>query len=312
MADIQKPVHYDTISIGSGEGGKYVCWDRASHGHKTAVIEHRWYGGSCPNVACLPSKNLLYSAEQLHNARTFAASGLLKVSGEIGVHIGKVRERKRQMVNELAEMHKGVFKATGAEMILGHARLLDEHTVQVDLDDDEKTTLTADHIILCTGSRAQVGDISGLNEATPLTHVELLELEEVPSHLIIVGGGYSGIEFAQAWRRFGAEVTVLERGDSILKNEDKDVVDALLDLLGEEGVRFHTKAYITSVTGRSGQAVMLCGTQDAKPFKIEGSHILIATGRIPSENTLLLDLKDYADLILRYRYGELRPRDCRY
>lgn len=275
--------HYDTLSIGSGEGGKFICFDRASHGYKTAVIEHKWYGGSCPNIACLPTKNILYAAEQLHNARKYAAAGVLKINGEIGVDMSVVRERKRAMVQGLTEMHKDVFKQTGAEMILGHAELIDRNTVEVELEEGGKRRLTADNIVLCTGSRAKIVNIPGLKEAEPLTNIELLELDEIPRHLLILGGGYSGIEFAQAWKRFGAKVTILERGASILKHEDADVVETLVGILEGEGVEFQTEVAVTNVSGISGKSVTLSGTQAGKPFSVEGSHILVASGRIPSK-----------------------------
>ncbi|KAF2253684.1 FAD-dependent pyridine nucleotide-disulfide oxidoreductase [Trematosphaeria pertusa] len=276
------PSHYDTISIGSGEAGKYICWNRASTGKKTAVIEHKWLGGSCPNIACLPSKNVLYSADILHNSQKYASTGLLKVKGASGVDMSVVRERKRDMVNGLIEMHEGVFKNSGAELILGHGRLLDAKTVEVELKDGGKKLMTADNIIICTGSRAKIDNTPGLKEAKPLTHIEMLELDVVPTHLIILGGGYSGIEFAQAYRRFGAEVTVIERNERILRNEDEDVSSALVDILKGEGIVFHSSTSITSVRGTSGSSVTLTGAQNSQPLEISGSHLLVASGRVPN------------------------------
>jgi pyruvate/2-oxoglutarate dehydrogenase complex dihydrolipoamide dehydrogenase (E3) component len=274
--------HYDTISIGSGEAGKYICWNRASAGKKTAVIEHKWLGGSCPNIACLPSKNILYSAELVHDAKKYAASGLLKTSGSIEIDMNAVRERKREMVDGLMSMHEGVFEKSGAELISGHGRLVGEKTVEVELKEGGKRVITADNIIICTGSRARIGDTIGLKDANPLTHIELLELDEVPKHLIILGGGYSGLEFAQAYRRFGAEVTVIERNTHILNKEDEDVSSALVDILKAEGIKFYTSTTIEKVTGTSGQSVNLTGKRDNFPFLVSGSHLLVASGRIPN------------------------------
>jgi len=274
--------HYDTISIGSGEAGKFVCFTRSSTGKKTAVIEHKWPYGSCPNIACLPSKNVLYSAEQLHNAQKYTKMGLLKNNAIEGVNMSVVRERKRDMVKGMFEMHEDVLKDTGSELILGHANLVDAKTVEVELKDGGKRVLTADNIIICTGSRARIDDTPGLKAAKPMTHIELLELGEVPAHLVILGGGYSGLEFAQAHRRFGAKVSVIERNERILKHEDEDVSSALVDILVAEGVDFHASTLITSVSGTSGESVTLNGTTSGKPFSITGTHILVAGGRVPN------------------------------
>ncbi|OAK94831.1 Dihydrolipoyl dehydrogenase [Phaeosphaeriaceae sp. SRC1lsM3a] len=274
--------HYDTISIGSGEAGKYVCWNRSSTmGVRTAVIEHKWLGGSCPNIACLPSKNFIFSADVVHQAQKYAATGLLKAS-DIAVDMGAVLERKRGMVEGLIEMHQGVFEGSGAELVLGHGRLLGEKKVEVELKDGGKRVLTADNIIICTGSRARIDDIPGLKEAKPLTHIEILELDKVPKHLIILGGGYIGIEFAQAFRRFGAAVTIVERNARILKNEDEDVSDALVEILKDEGVDFLTSATVSNVSGTSGKSVTLAGTRNDDPFKTTASHLLVASGRLPN------------------------------
>jgi pyruvate/2-oxoglutarate dehydrogenase complex dihydrolipoamide dehydrogenase (E3) component len=281
--------HYDTISIGSGEAGKYICWNRASTGKKTAVIEHKWLGGSCPNVACLPSKNVIYSAEVLHEAKRFAASGLLKLSGDLGVDMNMVRERKREMVRGLIGMHESVFEHSGAELVLGHGRLIEPKTVEVELEDGGKRVMTADHVIICTGSRARIDSTPGLKDANPLTHVELLELDEVPKHLIILGGGYSGIEFAQAYRRLGAEVTVVERNARILAKADEDVSSALVDILRAEGIEFYTSTVIEKVTGTSGQSVNLTGMRDNFPFLLSGSHLLVTSGRIPNTEDVGLE-----------------------
>lgn len=279
---MSSPDHYNTISIGSGEGGKYICFDRASHGERIAIIEHKWYGGSCPNMACLPSKTLLYAADVLHSAQKYASTGVFKAAGGIAVDMSGSRDRKRGVVDGLIQMHKDVFKATGIDMILGHARLLDPKTIEVELKEGGKRTLTADRIILCTGSRAAIGDTPGLKEANPLTHIELLELDEVPKHLIILGGGYSGLEFAQGFRRFGAEVTVIERNNKVLKNEDEDVSSLLVDILKDEGVTFCTSTSISNVSGTSGQSVTLSSTHDGQPFDITGSHLVVTAGRIPN------------------------------
>jgi pyruvate/2-oxoglutarate dehydrogenase complex dihydrolipoamide dehydrogenase (E3) component len=274
--------HYDTISIGSGEAGKYVCWHRSTTLHvKTAVIEHKWIGGSCPNIACLPSKNFIHSAEMVHQAQKYISTGLLSATST-SVDMGIVRDRKTTMVKELIDMHLGVFKDSGTELILGHARLVGGNMVEVELKDGKKRILTADNIIICTGSRAKVGDTPGLEEAKPLTHIEALELDEIPKHLLILGGGYVGLEFAQAFRRFGAAVSVLERNERILKNEDEDVSNGLTEILKGEGVNFLTSTTVSKVNGTSGQSITMTGTRSGQYFTITGSHLLVASGRLPN------------------------------
>lgn len=276
------PDHYDTISLGSGEAGKYICWNRSSTlGVRTAVIEHKWLGGSCPNIACLPSKNVIFSADVVHQAQKYASSGLLKAS-DIAVDMGAVLERKRDMVKGLVEMHEGVFEGSGAELILGHGRLLGEGKVEVDLKDGGRRVLTANNIIICTGSRARVDDTPGLKAAKPLTHIELLELSEVPEHLVILGAGYVGMEFAQAFRRFGAKITVVERNKRILKNEDEDVSDAIIEILEGESIQFWTSATVSRVAGTSGESVTLSGMRNGESFDMTASHLLVASGRLPN------------------------------
>lgn len=274
--------HYDTISIGSGEAGKYVCWTRSSTlGVRTAVIEHKWLGGSCPNIACLPSKNFIYSAEVVHTTQKYAATGLLKAK-DISVDMNAVLQRKRDMVKGLVDMHKGVFEKSGAELILGHGRFLDKHSVEIELKDGGKRVITADNIIICTGSRARIDDTPGLKDANPLTHIEILELDVVPEHLVILGGGYIGLEFAQTFRRFGSKVSVLDRNARILSKEDDDVSEALVDILKSEGVDFYTSTDVSAVSGTSGTSVTLTGTHAGTPFSLKGTHLLAATGRLPN------------------------------
>ncbi|KAH7074355.1 FAD-dependent pyridine nucleotide-disulfide oxidoreductase [Paraphoma chrysanthemicola] len=276
------PTHYDTLSIGSGEAGKYICWTRSSTlGVRTAVIEHSYLGGSCPNIACLPSKNFIFSADVVHQAQKYSASGLL-TGNNVGVNMKAVLERKKSMVKGLVEMHEGVFEQSGSELIMGHGTLLGNGKVEIALKDGGKKVVTADNIIICTGSRAKIDGTPGLQEARPLTHIEILELDKVPKHLVILGGGYVGLEFAQAFRRFGAKVTVVERSAKILKNEDEDVSDALVEILKSEGVEIFASTTISKVSGTSGQSVTLTGTRGGETIEITGSHILVASGRLPN------------------------------
>ncbi|RXH58894.1 FAD-dependent oxidoreductase [Granulicella sibirica] len=279
---------YDFLVLGSGEAGKYLAWSMASKGHRTALVERRWIGGSCPNIACLPSKNVIHSAKvasYMFRAREF---GLHVENGSIDM--AGVRARKRLMVDGLVTMHLDNFRNSGAELILGHGRFTAPKTIEVTTDTGTTRTLTAPKIILSTGSRATIPSIPGLYESQPLTHIEFLELDHIPEHLIVLGGGYIGLELAQAARRFGSRVTVLERNARLAHREDHDVTDLLHKLCAREGIEIITETTIDTITGLSGDHVTVHATRNGAPFQIEGSHLLAATGRTPNTENIGLDL----------------------
>jgi pyruvate/2-oxoglutarate dehydrogenase complex dihydrolipoamide dehydrogenase (E3) component len=258
--------HFEALVIGSGEGGKYLAWHLARGGQRTAVVERRWIGGSCPNINCLPSKNEIWSA--------------------------KVAElkRKRHMVDGLVRTHLDLYSASGAELIMGNARLTGPNRVEIALNDGGTRVLTADRLFLNLGTHATIPDIAGLAAAKPLTNIEALELDRLPRHLLVLGGGYVGLEMAQAFRRFGADVTVLEGGTQLAGREDPDIAAALLDMLREDGVTVHLGAQLREVTGRSGEGVVLRVETTTGDLRIEGSDILVATGRTPNTADIGLDL----------------------
>jgi pyruvate/2-oxoglutarate dehydrogenase complex dihydrolipoamide dehydrogenase (E3) component len=279
--------HFDFISLGSGEAGKYIAWTIASKGKTVAVIEEKWVGGSCPNVACLPSKNVIFSAHVAHNARS-TSYGLQSTNAPADMKA--VIDRKRAMVNAMVEVHRGKFASSGAKLISGRGRFVGPKTIEVITPDGQRRTLTADTVVVNTGSRAVVDErISGLKEAKPLTHVEFLELETLPSHLIVLGGGYVGLELAQAARRLGAQVSVIEHNARVLKKEDPDVSELLQSLLAGEGIKFYTNAKANAITGESGSEVTVEGVSGATPFTIKGSHILAAAGRLPNTEDIGLE-----------------------
>ncbi|KAH8671566.1 hypothetical protein BX600DRAFT_510232 [Xylariales sp. PMI_506] len=283
------PEKFDYISMGSGEAGKYVAWNlSAKYGKKCAVIERKYIGGSCPNIACLPSKNILHSAEiaqHAHVAKQYGVSAT-NISSETDMKL--VRQRKAEMVDGpdgLVNMHLGIFKARNVELIMGEGQFVAVKTVQVG-----DRLLTAENIVINTGSRAFVDpNIPGLIDAKPMTHVEILNAETLPSHLIIIGGGYVGMEFAQAFARFGARVTVVQRAAQPLPKEDEDVVASLQSILEDEGVTFFTSAAVESVHGVSGEGVTVRLKARKAEITLEGSHLLVATGRLPNTEGLGLD-----------------------
>jgi pyruvate/2-oxoglutarate dehydrogenase complex dihydrolipoamide dehydrogenase (E3) component len=280
--------HFEVLVVGSGAGGKLIAWHLAQSGQRTAVVERRWIGGSCPNIACMPTKNEISSARVAHLARHAAQYGT--TAGPVAIDMGAVRKRKREMVERQVAAHLQNYKATGAELIMGSARFAGPKTLEVTLNDGGTRLLSADKVFLNLGTHAIVPGVSGLDAARPLTHVEALELDRLPSHLLVIGGGYAGLEFAQAFRRFGSDVTVIEVGPKILAREDLDVAQEMQRILEEEGIEIVAGAELRQVRGRSGDQVSVVVRTRSGERTIEGSDILVSAGRIP--NTSGIGLKE--------------------
>jgi pyruvate/2-oxoglutarate dehydrogenase complex dihydrolipoamide dehydrogenase (E3) component len=280
--------NYDIVILGSGEAGKFIAWTLAKEGKKAVVIERKWIGGSCPNIACLPSKNIIHSAKV---ASYFFRSEEFGISKEnVRIDMAAVRDRKRKMVAGLVDMHLENYKKSGAELVLGSGRFVAPKTVEVALTDGGMRTFQGENVVLNTGTRAAIDPTPGLNEARPLTHIEALELDHVPRHLLILGGGYVGLELAQAMRRFGSQVTIVERNNRLAHREDADVSEALHQLCQDEGINVVTRVHVTRVEGESGQQVKLYGTRDDAELILEGTHLLVATGRMPNTDNIGLEL----------------------
>ena len=279
---------YDLVVIGTGEGSKFTAWTLARQGWRVAVVERRWIGGACPNIACLPSKNIIHSAKVASYFARAAEFGI--ESAGYQVNMQEVMNRKRAMVKALVDIHIRNFETSGAELILGEGRFVGPKTVRVDLKEGGVRHLRGRHVLVGTGTRATLEPIPGLPEAKPLTHIEALELDILPKHLVILGGGYVGLEFAQAMRRFGSQVSILERGSSLLGREDPDVVSAMEALLHDEGIEVVLNANVQEVTGLSGQAVTVTYLQEGTSRQIEGTHLLAATGRTPNTEGIGLEL----------------------
>ena len=283
-----RPERIDALVLGSGEGGKYLAWHLARSGRRTAVIERRWIGGSCPNINCLPSKNEIWSAKVAHLVRHAARFGTR--TGSVAIDMEKVRARKRAMVDGLIAMHLRNYEASGAELIMGTGHFTAPKTIEVRLNDGGTTVLVGDQIFLNLGTQAAIPGIPGLEAAGPLTHIEALELDRLPPHLIVLGGGYVGLEMAQAYRRFGSRVTILESGPRLLVREDPDVADEVQRLLEAEGIEVVLAAETRRVEGRSGEAVSLAVRTSSGERVIEGSDILVAAGRTPNTASIGLEL----------------------
>jgi pyruvate/2-oxoglutarate dehydrogenase complex dihydrolipoamide dehydrogenase (E3) component len=269
------------LVIGSGVAGKVLSW-RLGKTQKTMVIERSMIGGACPNVACLPSKNLIFStkAVSLVNLKT----GLGVMSGDMRVDMPGVIRRKRQMVENLVKIHLHEFQASGTEIVMGEGRFVEPKTVEVTLNGGGTRRIRGERVFLDVGTRAAIPEV--LMPAQPMTHVEILNLERLPEHLVVVGGGYVGLEFAQAMRRFGSRVTIVQHGKQLLPTEDADVSEGLLRLMKDEGIEVLLESEIQSVTGRSGSGVQLQVRVGKSDRSISASDIMAASGRTPNTDRL--------------------------
>jgi pyruvate/2-oxoglutarate dehydrogenase complex dihydrolipoamide dehydrogenase (E3) component len=278
---------YDLVILGGGTGATVAAWTFASQGQRVAVIDRKYIGGSCPNIACLPSKNIIHSAKVASFFRRSEHFGI--THGGFTIDMSGVRERKRRMVHGVNEMYLDNYQKTRAEFILGTGRFVAPKTVEVTLTDGTTRQLRGTNVIVSTGTRATLDAIPGLAEAQPLTHIEALELDQIPEHLLVIGSGYVGVELAQAMRRFGSRVSVIGRSERLMPQEDKDVGEALCSLLEEEGIEILLKARIERVSGKSGNSVSIAIEQSGTEKILEGSHLLVATGRIPNTEGLNLE-----------------------
>jgi pyruvate/2-oxoglutarate dehydrogenase complex dihydrolipoamide dehydrogenase (E3) component len=271
---------YDLLIIGSGEAGKYLAWTMAKAGRRTAVVERRLIGGSCPNIACLPSKNVIHSAKVAQLARRGAEFGVMIPS--MTVEMTGVHARKRNMVDGEVRLHLELYKASGAELIMGEAHFVAPKTVEVTSNGGAVRVLAGDQVVLNLGTHAAIPDVPGLRAAKPMTHVEALELDRLPEHLVVLGGGFVGLELSQAMRRFGSRVTILARGRQLVSHEDPDVAEAIRQLFQDEGIELLFDTELVEVKGCSGQGIKLRLRGSQGERMLEGSDLLVATGRVPN------------------------------
>ena len=284
MPDAEK---YEILVLGSGEAGKWTAWTMASEGHRTAMVERRLLGGSCPNIACLPSKNVIYSARVASLARRGAEFGL--EMDQLRINMAGVQQRKRKMVEDEHQFHAKRTADAGIELIMGEGRFVAPKTVEVALNDGGTRRIVGERVFLDLGSRSTMPNVPGLAAANPMTHIELLDLDRLPGHLIVIGGGYIGLELAQAMRRFGSDVTVIEQGAQLADREDPDIGAALLDLFHDEGIEVLLGTHVSRVEGQSGKTVRVRAKDGPGERTIEGTDLLVATGRTPNTKGIGLE-----------------------
>jgi pyruvate/2-oxoglutarate dehydrogenase complex dihydrolipoamide dehydrogenase (E3) component len=278
---------YDVLVLGAGTAGKLMAWTMAKEGKRTAVVERKYIGGSCQNVACLPSKNVIHSAKVASLVGRHREFGI--ETGPITIDMAGVYKRKREMVDDLVRIHLNKFQAAGDELILGDGTFVAPRTLHVAVRDGGERTLTADRVFVNLGTRAAIPDMPGLREARPMTHVEALDLQRRPDHLIVLGGGYVGLELGQALRRLGSRVTVIDRGSQLAANEDADVAEAILQLFRDEGIDVLLGTHVLRVNGLSGENVSVQIQSGNGTRTLEATDILVATGRTPNTTGIGLE-----------------------
>jgi len=286
------PENFDTLVLGGGTAGKLAAWTMAKEGRRTAVVDRKYIGGSCPNIACLPSKNVIYSAKVASLVGRQREFGI--ETGPIAIDMARVYARKRDMVDGIIQVHLDKYRAAlnkdrGDELIFGQGRFVAPRTVHVALRDGGERTLTAERVFVNVGSRATIPHTPGLREAKPLTHIEALDLERLPGHLLVLGGGYVGLELSQALRRLGSRVTVISRDMRLAAYEDADVSEAVLQLFRDEGIDVMLATHILRVNGISGEHIRLQLQSANEARTVEGTDILVALGRTPNTTGIGLD-----------------------
>jgi pyruvate/2-oxoglutarate dehydrogenase complex dihydrolipoamide dehydrogenase (E3) component len=273
---------FDAIVIGTGQAGPALCGRLDREGLRTAVIERRDLGGTCVNAGCIPTKTLVASARAVHVARRGGEFGF--TAGEVKVDMPAVKARKDKVVahssNGLATWIDSMRNVT---LIRGHARFVAPRRVQVD-----GRTLAAERIFINVGGRAMVPDLPGLKDVPYLTNATMMDVDFVPGHLVIVGGSYIGLEFAQMYRRFGAKVTVVERAPNLLPRQDDDIAAEIRAILEREGVEIRTAADCLSFSRRGESIAVGLGCGEGAPL-VEGTHVLLAMGRLPNTHDLGLE-----------------------
>lgn len=282
--------HYDAIIIGAGQGGSPLAKKLAKAGKKVALIEKRWIGGTCINDGCSPTKAMLASAKAVYDARNASDMGIYV--GDIKVGVKTVKKRKDKIVEAFrGSAQKGLEETEGLTIIFGEATFSGEKEVTVTADNGEEEVLEANLIFIDTGAKSFVPEIKGLKHVDYLTSTTLLDLEETPKHLIIVGGNYIGLELGQLYYRLGAKVTILEKSDHILGREDKDVSEEISKILIDEGLQIFCGVDVNEIEAIEGKEneILVHYANGKQNSKVKGSHLLMATGRVPQTDALNLE-----------------------
>jgi pyruvate/2-oxoglutarate dehydrogenase complex dihydrolipoamide dehydrogenase (E3) component len=283
-----KHSHYDAVVIGAGQSGGPLSSALARSGRRTALVEREHVGGTCVNTGCTPTKTMIASARVAHVVAGAARYGVNVADFDVDLEV--VRQRQRDIVRDFnASSTRQVLETEGLDLLMGEAVFSGEKQIDVAMNDGDSLRITADEVFINTGSRPATPEIPGLLESPCLNSTTIMELARAPEHLLVLGGGYVGLEFAQMFRRFGSEVTVLQRGKQLLSNEDADVADAVRETLEDEGITVHLDSAVVEVRSEGPGRMCLVARNGHEPFQVFGSHVLVAAGRQP--NTDMLDVE---------------------
>jgi pyruvate/2-oxoglutarate dehydrogenase complex dihydrolipoamide dehydrogenase (E3) component len=279
--------NYDAIIIGTGQGGKPLALALANAGWETAVIERKDVGGTCVNVGCTPTKTMVASARVAYLARRASDYGVR--IGEVGLDLGKVRERKQAIVERFRDGgRRSIERTDHLALLFGEAEFTGPKSIRVRMNDGTARQLSAPHIFINAGCRPAMLRVEGIETVPVLDSTSIMELTELPEHLLILGGGYIGLEFGQMFRRFGSRVTIIQRGPQLLGREDADVAEAVASILREDGIEVLLNATLQRIEKRNAGRIHLSIHTGEGERAIEGTHLLAAAGRVPNTDSLAL------------------------
>jgi pyruvate/2-oxoglutarate dehydrogenase complex dihydrolipoamide dehydrogenase (E3) component len=278
--------HYDAIIIGSGQAGNPLAKAFGQAGWNTALIERAYIGGTCINYGCTPTKTMFNSARVAYLARRAADYGVHH--GEVTVSMREVRERKQRVVDSFRESGlNGIERAENLRLFWGDARFTGPHEIEIRQSDGATRSLTADRIFINTGGRPAILQLSGIDTVPALDSTSIMELDELPGHLLVLGGGYIGLEFGQMFRRFGSRVTIVQRAGQLLSREDSDVAEAVLNVMEEDGIDVLLNTEAVRVQKRGAEIELTVRTAEDEQA-LRGTHLLVAVGRTPNTEDLNL------------------------
>ncbi|MEK6324989.1 MAG: mercuric reductase [Acidobacteriota bacterium] len=281
-----EPKKYDAIVIGSGQGGKPLSVALAKAGWKTALIEREYIGGTCVNFGCTPTKTMFNSARVAYLSRRSGEYGVH--TGPVSVNMAEVRARKQRVVESFRDSGlRAVEATTGLDLLKGEASFTLPHSIEVRLNDGGKQSLVADKILINTGGRPAKPGVEGLADVPYLDSSSIMELDQLPEHLLVMGGGYIGLEFGQMFRRFGSEVTIVHRGDRPFANEDPDVADEVASILRKDGITLLLNSEAVRAERDEGVIRLTVRTPEGEQT-LRGSHLLVGVGRTPNTERLNL------------------------
>jgi pyruvate/2-oxoglutarate dehydrogenase complex dihydrolipoamide dehydrogenase (E3) component len=287
------PDQYQAVVIGSGQGGNPLCKALAQAGMRTALIEREHIGGTCVNEGCTPTKTMVASGRVAYLARRGADYGV--EIGNIRIDMARIRKRKRDIVDSFRNGSQASLEKTkNLDLILGEASFTGPKSLAVRLKDGTQRALRAEQIFINAGCRPAMPKVDGLGDVQYLNSTSIMELDSVPEHLLVLGGGYVGLEFGQMFRRFGSRVSIVQSGAQLLRGEDSDVADEIAALLRQDGIEVFLNTRAERVTKTGSQILLTARDKTGKTRELQGSHLLAATGRVPNVEALNLSAASIA------------------